>query len=119
MTFSAPGMTDSTEQQALGGTETGIVIQSPHLGDFPGGYESTSNAGDAGSIPGWGIKIPHAAGETKPTQSNYRAHAPQLERSPSTAMDSLCTTAKTDAAKSINQEILKNNFLTWGVRNLF
>jgi len=25
-----------------------------------------SNAGDTGSIPGWGIEIPHAVGATKP-----------------------------------------------------
>ena len=32
--------------------------------DFPGGPEVKSlpgNAGDSGSIPGWGTKIPHAA----------------------------------------------------------
>ena len=34
--------------------------------DFPGGpvvKNLPSNAGDAGSIPGWGTKIPHAAGQ--------------------------------------------------------
>ena len=33
-------------------------------GDFPGGpvdKTSPSNAGGAGSIPGWGAKIPHAS----------------------------------------------------------
>ena len=35
-----------------------------------------SNAGDLGSIAGWGTKIPHAAGATKPVRAaNYRAHA--------------------------------------------
>ena len=32
--------------------------------DFPGGpvvKTSPSNVGDAGSIPGWGVKIPHAS----------------------------------------------------------
>ena len=41
--------------------------------DFSGGpvvENSPSNAGDAGSIPGWGTKIPHAAGQL--------SHAPQL-----------------------------------------
>ena len=37
------------------------------------------NAGDVGSIPGQGTKIPHAAGATKPMHHNYWAHAPQLE----------------------------------------
>ena len=37
--------------------------------DFPGGpvvKNLLSNAGDAGSIPGWGTKIPHAAGQLSP-----------------------------------------------------
>ena len=28
------------------------------------------NTGDAGLIPGWGTKIPHAAGQLKPAHSN-------------------------------------------------
>ena len=35
-------------------------------GDFPGGplvKNRFCNAGDTGSIPGWGTKIPHAAGQ--------------------------------------------------------
>ena len=38
-------------------------------GDFPGGpvvKNPTSNAGDVGSIPGWGTKIPHASGQLSP-----------------------------------------------------
>ena len=34
--------------------------------DFPGGpvvKNPPSNAGDTGSIPGWGTKIPHATGQ--------------------------------------------------------
>ena len=34
--------------------------------DFPGGLvvkNPPSNAGDAGSIPGWGTRIPHATGQ--------------------------------------------------------
>ena len=44
-----------------------------------------SNAGDTGSIPGQGAKIPHEGwgGTTKPVGS--RARAPQLERSPHAA----------------------------------
>ena len=37
--------------------------------DFPGGpvvKNLPSNAGDAGSIPGQGTKIPHAAGQQSP-----------------------------------------------------
>ena len=77
------------------------------------------NAGDAGSIPGQGTKIPHAAGQlslrattTEPAHLNKRArvpqttepprpgacapqlektHTPQLERSPCAAMkDTVC-----------------------------
>ena len=43
------------------------------------------NAGDSGSIPGWGTNIPHATGQlspqtaaTEPTCSG--AHAPRLEK---------------------------------------
>ena len=40
--------------------------------DFPGGpvvKTSPSNAGGAGSIPGWGTKIPHALGPKKKNQN--------------------------------------------------
>ena len=57
--------------------------------DFPGGpvvKNLPSNAGDTGSIPGRGTKIPHAAGQqsprattTGPAYHNYRAHALQLQ----------------------------------------
>ena len=53
--------------------------------DFPGGSVVKNlppNAGDAGSIPGQGTKIPHAVGQlrprattTEPTRRKYRAHA--------------------------------------------
>ena len=53
-------------------------------GDFPGGpmvKNPPSNAGDAGSIPHRGTKIPHATGQlrlhaatTEPVHHNYRAH---------------------------------------------
>ena len=53
--------------------------------DFPGGpvvKNPPSNAGDAGSIPDRGTRIPHATGHlslhttiTEPTHHNYRAHA--------------------------------------------
>ena len=37
------------------------------------------NAGDTGSIPGQGTKIPHATGQLKPLHHNYGARTPQLE----------------------------------------
>ena len=45
-----------------------------------------SNAGDAGSIPGLGTKIPHATGQLSPRAATTepvhpRAPVPQLERS--------------------------------------
>ena len=55
--------------------------------DFPGGpvvKNPPSNAGDAGSIPGRGTKIPCAAGQlspraatTGPAHRNKRPHVPQ------------------------------------------
>ena len=70
-------------------------------GDFPGGpvvKNPSCNAGDAGSIPGWGTKILHAAGQLSPSAATTEptwatttestrsgAHTPQLERSPSAA----------------------------------
>ena len=60
-------------------------------GDFPGGpvvKNPPSNAGDGGSIPGRGTKIPHFAGQLSPCATttgltclnkratNYGAHAP-------------------------------------------
>ena len=41
--------------------------------DFPGGpvlKNLPSNAGDAGSIPGWGTKSPHAVGQLRPEPLN-------------------------------------------------
>ena len=40
-----------------------------YLKDFPGSpvvKNLPSNAGDSGSIPGWGTKIPHAVGAIEP-----------------------------------------------------
>ena len=55
--------------------------------DFPGDpvvKNPPSNAGDAGSIPGQGTKIPHATGQLSPhatttelSHLNERAHMPQ------------------------------------------
>ena len=43
--------------------------------DFPGGpvvQNLPCNAGNVGSISGWGTKIPHTVGATKPMCQNYR-----------------------------------------------
>ena len=61
-----------------------IFFKIKHRSDFPGGpviKNPPSNAGDAGSIPGWETKIPHGAGQLSPRATtrepacpNYRAH---------------------------------------------
>ena len=64
--------------------------------DFPRGpvvKNPSCNAGDTGSIPGWGTKIPHAVGQLSPRATTTEparagAHLPQLERSPVTATQS-------------------------------
>ena len=61
--------------------------------DFSGGpvvKKPPSSAGDMGSIPGRGAKIPHAVGQLSPCTATTEttcsgAHAPQLERSPRAA----------------------------------
>ena len=50
------------------------------MGGFPGGSAVKNlpcNAGDVGSIPGQGTKIPRAT--TKPPHRNYEVCAPQLQ----------------------------------------
>ena len=50
------------------------------LRDFPGGpvvKNPPSNAGDMGSIPGQGTKIPHAMGQLSPHTATTEAHVPQ------------------------------------------
>ena len=62
----------------------GLELSQP--GDLPGGpvvKNLPPKAGDAGSIPDQGTKIPHATRTTKPTCPNYQTCAPQLERRPS------------------------------------
>ena len=62
-------------------------------GTSPGGpmvKNPPSNAGDVGSIPGRGTKIPHAAGQLSLHAATTEAvrsgtHVPQLERSPCAA----------------------------------
>ena len=57
------------------------------------------NAGDVGLIPGWGAKIPHAAGQLSPHATttepmHSRAHA-QLETSPAATKIPSAATKKT------------------------
>ena len=45
-----------------------------HLEDFPDGpvvKNLPSNAGDIGSIPGWGTKIPHAVGQLAERETQH------------------------------------------------
>ena len=47
----------------------GIVENNRTTRDFPGGpvvKKPPSNARDAGLIPGWGTKLPHAVGQLSP-----------------------------------------------------
>ena len=52
-----------------------------------------SNAGDVGSIPSQGTKIPHATGQLKPARS--RACAPQLESLCASTTELMCSAALT------------------------
>ena len=72
--------------------------------DFPGGpvvRNLPSNAGDMGSTPGLGTKIPRGLGQLSPP-------APQLERHPHPATRTTCTATKTQHgqinAKKKNRE---------------
>ena len=52
--------------------ETALVVTVVSFRDFPGGpvvKNPPSNAGDTGSIPGQGTKIPHAEGQLSPRAS--------------------------------------------------
>ena len=52
------------------------------MGGFPGGpvvKNLPCNAGDAGSIPGWGTKIPHSAEHLSPHPTILSPPTPQLE----------------------------------------
>ena len=80
-----------------------LVLRNSRIGDFPGGPVTKNlpyNAGDAGSIPGQGTKIPHAAGQLSPRATTTElAHSgpctPQLERSPCATTKSLHAATKT------------------------
>ena len=65
------------------GKEVNYLGKTHEERDFPGGpvvKNPPSNAGDVGSIPGWGTKIPHAAGQLSPC-----AATPEPARSAATS----------------------------------
>ena len=84
--------------------------------DFPGGpvvKNPPSNAGDKGSVPGWGTKIPHATGQLSLCATTREAHTLQL-LSPCTLQPvlpskrSLCTaTSKSPCAPKKTQHSQK------------
>ena len=59
--------------QEVGGTDftVGPVVKKP-----------SANAGDTGSIPGLGTKIPHARGKLSQCTTTAEAYAPQLDSNP-------------------------------------
>ena len=71
-------------------------------GDFPGGpmvKNLPSNAGDVGSIPGWGTKIPHAVGQlslcaTTTEPACAKARVPQLESLQAATTEPMCSGAR-------------------------
>ena len=75
--------------------------------DLPGGpvvKNPPSNAGDVGSIPGRGTKIPHAVGQLSPCAAttepaHSRASAPQLEKPACCKERSRVPQLRPDAAK--------------------
>ena len=57
--------------------------QKCRIRDFPAGLGVKTllcNGGDTGLIPGWGTRIPHAAGQSSPCIMAAEAHALQQER---------------------------------------
>ena len=63
-----------------------ILVKKPPTWDFPGGPMVKNlpyNAGDTGSIPGQGTKIPHAMGQLSP-------HTPQLLSSHASTREPAC-----------------------------
>ena len=78
-----------------------FCIKNPRLGDTPGGpvvRNPPSNAGDVGSIPGQGARIPHATGHLGPCATtaepvHSRARTPQLERLHAATTEPVCSGA--------------------------
>ena len=63
-----------------------VILQFKNLGDFPGGPEVKNmlyKAGDTGSIPGQGTKIPHAVGQLglrAETREAFSCHSEEPEQ---------------------------------------
>ena len=83
---------------------TGNCIQYPVkvTPDGPVVKNLPTNAGDTGSIPGGGTKIPHAAGQlsplaaaTEPARHNYREACVPQRKIPRAAMKIPCVATKT------------------------
>ena len=65
--------------------------------DFPGGpvvKYPPSNAGDAGLIPGWGTKIPHAAGQLSTHATTTEPNSLQLESPHAVTIEPTCSGAR-------------------------
>ena len=70
------GLFRKEECDCVSGTAQGSRSRVHHPRDFPGGpvvKNPPYNAGDKGSIPGWGTKIPHAAGQLSPRAPQLRS----------------------------------------------
>ena len=79
-----------------------VILQFKNLGDFPGGPEVKNllyKAGDTGSIPGRGTKIPHAL-EQLSHQATAGVSAPQ-RKIPHDAMRILCAATETRRSQII------------------
>ena len=77
-----------------------VILQFKNLGDFPGGPEVKNmlyKAGDTGSIPGQGTKIPHAL-EQLSRQATAGVSAPQ-RKIPNDAMRIPCAVTETRRSK--------------------
>ena len=64
--------------------------------NFPGGTvvkNTSSNSGDMGSIPGWGTKTPHDAGQLR-SYATIRESLCFSVKSPRTAMKIICSQNK-------------------------
>ena len=71
-----------------------VAVKSQELGDF-----LSPNAGDAGSIPGWGTEIPHDTGQPSPYIATTEAvcsgaQPPQQEKPTHHNLRSLCAAPK-------------------------
>ena len=69
--------TDPSQEQRISEASEGTRVQNIRRWDFPGGTVVRNppfDAGDAGSIPGLGTKIPHTTRQLSLHSANCRAH---------------------------------------------